>query len=397
MSPHPLRSPWRAHALRWGAGAAALAAALAMLVAGCGGGVGVGGTGAFASGPVTGFGSIFVNGIEFDDRSAVVEDESGTGRSRDALRLGMLVEVESGPIGGTSAAPTATATRIRFASELVGPVQAVDVANSRLTVLGQTVVVTSGRAAFDASFADGLASVPVGGNVEVYGFYGLSGQLIATRIEPRGGTLAAFKLRGVVRALDTGARTFQLGALTLDYAGVAPPPGLAEGAIVRVTVATAAAGGRWPVLTFADGVRRLPDRDDARLRGTVTAFTSTRSFSINGLPVDAANASFDDEAGVVLGARIEVEGAASGGTLRATRVKVDDGGPQGGELRGLIEAHFPALRTFVLRGVAVVYGAGTEFQDGTVADIERGVEVEARGVLSGDGTKLLATRVRFRN
>lgn len=393
MSPHPLQVSWRARLMRW---AAAGAAALGAAIAGCGGGVGVGGTGAYASGPVTGFGSIFVNGIEFDDRNAAVEDESGGSRSRDALRLGMLVEVESGPIGGTSSAPTATATRIRFASELVGPVQSVDLAGSSVVVLGQTVEVIGGRTAFDASYTSGLASVAAGSNVEVYGFYGLNGRLIATRIEPRGGSLAAFKLRGAVTALDSAGRSFRLGTLTLDYAGVAPPAGLRDGLIVRVTVATAALGGRWSVLTFEDGVRRLPDLGDARLRGTITTFASTRSFSINGQPVDASAASIDNEAGIVLGARVEAEGAASGGTLRATRVKVDGGGAQDGELRGTIEASFPALQTFVLRGVRVTWGAGTEFQDGTAADLGVGVEVEARGVLSGDGTKLLATRVRFR-
>ncbi len=393
MSPDTLQLSWRTRLWRW---VAAGAAALAAVVSGCGGGVGVGGTGAYASGPVTGFGSIFVNGIEFEDRNAQVEDESGASRSRDALRLGMLVEVESGPIGGNSSAPTATATRIRFASELVGPVQNVDLAGSSLTVLGQTVLVASGRTAFDASYAEGLASVALGSNVEVYGFYGLNGRLIATRIEPRGGTLAAFKLRGAVSGLDLGAHTFQLGALTLDYDGLAPPTGLRDGLIVRVTVATTAVSGRWKVLTFEDGVRRLPDRGDARLRGTITAFSTTRSFSINGQPVDASTATLENEAGIALGARVEAEGAASGGVLRATRVKVDDGGAQGGELRGLIEASFPLLQTFVLRGVRVTYRSGTEFQDGSAADLSVGREVEARGVLSGDGTRLLATRIRIR-
>ncbi len=67
------------------------------LLAACGGGGGVdtGGTGgavpAVASGPITGFGSVIVGGVRFDDSSAEVEDLDGTRRSRDELRLGMTV------------------------------------------------------------------------------------------------------------------------------------------------------------------------------------------------------------------------------------------------------------------------------------------------------------------
>jgi hypothetical protein len=382
--------------LRWGA---ACALALAAAIAGCGGGVGVGGTGAYASGPITGFGSIFVNGIEFSDDAARVEDDSGAASTRGALRLGMLVEVESGPIGGSSSAPTASATRIRFASEIVGPVESVNLAGNTLAVFGQTVAVTA-TTVFDDTLAGGLAGVVVGGNVEVYGYYdAANARFVATRIEP-GVAPLAFKLRGPVANLDTAARTFTIGTLSLGYTGVTPPAGLANGSVVRVAVATSPVAGQWRVLSFGEGLRQLPDLDDVHLRGIVTARTSSRQFSVNGQAVDAGNATFPDgEAGIVLGARVEVEGAVSGGVLRARQVEIDDdGGPQGGfELRGNIEAYFPALQTFVLRGVTVFYGDDVEYQDGTAADLRVGAAVEARGVLSADGTRLLARRIRFRD
>ncbi|MGE5115419.1 MAG: hypothetical protein ACM3N6_02890, partial [Betaproteobacteria bacterium] len=43
----------------------------------CGGGVGTGGTGSYGSGPVSGFGSIFVGDIEFDDSAAAIVDDDG--------------------------------------------------------------------------------------------------------------------------------------------------------------------------------------------------------------------------------------------------------------------------------------------------------------------------------
>ena len=384
------------------AAAALLVVLLAAVVTGCGGGVGVGGTGAtaFAAGPITGFGSIFVNGVEFDDASARVEDEDGVASARGALRLGMLVEVESGAIGGSTSAPTATATRIRYASAIVGAVASVDATAGTLVVLGQTVATTA-TTVFDASLSGGLASIAVDAVVEVFGFYDVAaGRVIATRIEPRDGTPLFYRLRGPVRAFDAAAHTFSIGDLALDYTAVTPPAGLANGSVVRLRIATTPVAGRWQVLAFGDGLRSLPDLDEVRLRGPVTALTSTRSFSVNGQAVDASGATFPDgEAGVVLGARVEVEGPSVGGVLRARKVEIDDdGGAQGGfELRGNVEQHRPLLQTFVLRGITVFYGAVVEFDGGTAANIADGVAIEARGVLSADGTALLARRIRFRN
>jgi hypothetical protein len=122
--------------LTWLRRAAALVPLAAAVIAGCGGSVGVGGTGGYASGPVDGFGSVFVSGIEFDDASAAVFDDDGALSSRAALKLGMGTEVESGAIGGAADAPTATATTIRVVSEVVGLARDIDAANGTLSVFG---------------------------------------------------------------------------------------------------------------------------------------------------------------------------------------------------------------------------------------------------------------------
>ena len=145
---------------------ALLCALLATAVAaGCGGGVGTGGTGgnatAYASGPITGFGSVIVGGVRFDDVSAEVQDADGARRSRDELRLGMTVEVDSTAITSDASGSSATATRIRFESELVGPVGAVDLAAGSFTLLGQRVSVDT-TTVFDERLASGLAGLSLG-------------------------------------------------------------------------------------------------------------------------------------------------------------------------------------------------------------------------------------------
>lgn len=100
-------------------------------IAGCGGGgTGVaglssGGTGSFTSGTITGFGSIIVNGIRYNNDTATVLTSDDSVSSNPALQLGMVVNIEGSavtPASSTTGLPTATAYRITYGSEWIGPV-----------------------------------------------------------------------------------------------------------------------------------------------------------------------------------------------------------------------------------------------------------------------------------
>ncbi|MDH5539919.1 MAG: DUF5666 domain-containing protein, partial [Rhizobacter sp.] len=65
-------------------------------------------------------------------------------------------------------------------------------------------------------------------------------------------------------------------------------------------------------------------------------------------------------------------------------------------LRGLISSVDVASTSFVLRGVTVGYSPATRYDGGTAANLLAGADVEARGMLSADGTRLVASRIRFR-
>src|SRR4249920_3398790 len=106
---------------------------VATLVIACGGGVGSGGTGAFASGPITGFGSIVVEDIHFDESAARIDDDDGDDRQRSDLHLGTMVEVQSGEIRDGAA----TASQVRIVSALIGSVQSAG--SGTLVVNGQSV------------------------------------------------------------------------------------------------------------------------------------------------------------------------------------------------------------------------------------------------------------------
>ena len=375
---------------------------LAAGIAACGGGGGGGSSGggqtSFTSGTITGFGSVIINGIRFDDSSAGVSDDDDNSQSKDDLRLGMSAEVEGSSVTThTSGARHGSASAIHFGSEIVGPVSSVG-ANS-LVVLGQTVDVTASTV-FDDRLPNGLASIQPGDIVEVYGLPGATaGQYTATRIEPK---IAAqsFKLRGVVANLDTNAKTFTIGSETISYVNLSVnqiPANLANGLRVRVKLLTAQASGAWVATKLKSGVRSVGRHSEAELKGLITEFTTIHSFSVNGIPVDATNATFPNGDALAAGTRVEVDGSTVDGVIIATKVKIEsehDVESEGFELHGALTDLNAELKTFMLRGVKVNYGNIT---GDIVASLANGVRVEVKGSPSVDRTSLDATRIKLDN
>lgn len=352
---------------------------IAASLAGCGGGgiagLDSGGTGSFTGGTVTGLGSIIVGGVRFDDSGAtVVRSDGGT---VSALRVGMVVSVQGSPIEGPSSPgglATATAERITYASEWVGPVDAVAAGPGTFTVLGQTVVVRA-NTVFDGT-AMQLGELTPAMFVEVYGYLDTSShQLVATRVESTRAAPGSYQLSGTVTRLDTAARRFTLGTALIDAGDLALPAGLAPGRLVRVRLDTERTGPVWTAtrIDLRDAeADALEDAEGAEveIEGSVTAFTSATSFRVNGLPVDARNAQVQGT--IALGAAVEVHGRAVGGVIVATQVEVEDEAEieqREYEFYGTVSNLDTAARRFTLRDLLFVYTASTVFEDGvTLAD-----------------------------
>lgn len=381
---------------------------LALLAACGGGGSGGGGDDAggtpqatsFTRGAITGFGSVIVNGVRFDDDAADVEDDDGSARSRDDLRLGMEVEIE----GGTIREGRGSARQIRIGSALLGPVQAVDSAAGTLTLLDQTVKIVP-TTVFDDDLDGALAAVRPGDLLEVHAQYDASaGVYTASRVDDEDDA-RFYKLRGVVTGLDTAAQTFRIGTALLSYAGLGTS--FSDGQTVRLSLRTVKVDGAWEVAGVRDTRPARDDHDDAEIEGRITAFVSGTSFSVDGIEVDARDARFDDgRAGLALGTKVEVEGSLVAGVLVARKVEIDsddddgsddasddDGDDDGFELHGAIASLDTAARTFELRGVTVSYAGGVRFDDLREDQLADGLKVEVKGRLSADGTDVVATRI----
>ena len=377
----------------------------ASLLTGCGSG-GSGSTAgpaksSFTAGPITGFGSVIINGIRFKSSTATVANDDDEAQSETDLKLGMVAEVEAGEITSDSTGSHADAKSIHFRSAIIGPVDAIDTATRLLIVLGQTVDV-SNTTVFGDSLPNGPFSISVGDVLEIFGMLDTNtGHYLATRIESKANA-PFFKLRGVVTNLDTTAHTFMIGGETISYARLAPdkvPADLANRLLVSVKLETTKVGGAWVATKLKIAAHHVADHDEVELKGLVTSVTSRTQFSVDGIAVDARNARFSpDGATIVPGTEVEVEGAVRDGVIIATKVKIeteDEDEHEGFELHGAIEMLNTTAKTFVLRGVKVSYGGPIVFKDGRESDLLDGRNVEVKGNLSTDGTMLEAKSISF--
>ena len=362
-----------------------------------GSGVGSGGTGvstadATGVGSVDGAGSIIVDGLRYDTRTAVgsVED------APNGLQLGMSVKV-TGPVNADFT--RGVARRVESAADIRGPVTLVNVAGGSFVILGTTVTTDEATVWADAP---GLSAVAAGQTLQVWGLPAGPGVLRATRIEQRGASQPI--LTGTVQNLNSAGRSFSLGGVLVDYAGTEPVGSLGQplsnGTLVRVrgeirpngTLAASKVQWWYPLPTV--------DANTAFFAGIVTDFAGLGSLRVLGLPVDASAAQIagGPPGGIGNGVKVEVGGTVSGGVLRASVLKIrhvpGTGGPASFELFGNVGA-FNSPADFRVKGQPIdAGGAGVVFTNGQASDLRNGVRVRIQGSQVVGGV-LIARSVSF--
>jgi hypothetical protein len=379
---------------------AAIAALL--LAASCGGGgndllagIGSGGTGGIAVGPITGFGSVIVNGIEFDDTAAQVTIGGRADRPVSELKLGMVVEVR-GTISADGKSGKADAIIATVAAE--GPVAAISVSSRNLWLLGQRVRIDAGTVFEGFPALDALA---VGDIVAVSGLKDASNDVIAaTRIErgpPFVSGTTAIEIQGEIAALTP--TTFQIGSLTINYAGAAlnnaPGGGLANGLTVTVQAAQPPLGN---LLTATSVQVRAAASNGTFLEfaGYVANFISASDFRVGTLNINAANAKFvgGTVADLAVGKRVEVEGTIRNGVLVASEIdllKIEE--EELAEVEGAITDYI-SQGNFKVRG-QLVDATAAAFVSGAAANLANGRQVHVKG--SVRGSVLAAAQIEFKD
>jgi hypothetical protein len=331
-----------------------VALAAATILAACGGGSSGSSMGTSAStmhgasGTITGFGSVFVNGTEFatDMHTQVLDGDNDDAASSTAnLQVGMTVDVDAA--GGS-------ASMLRFTSAVRGEVDAVDTTMSTLTVLGQTVKITSGSS-FAGNVSNGAAAAPVaqlsdihvGDYVVAFGYLECTGSscssgatdIVATLVnEPA--SVGKYRVQGYVSNYSSSSNSFTINGLTVDIATMGTSPTVcntmnctfANGDFVSVR-STAAPTGTYSAtastltLTASDIKLRpvaptFAAGSTVTIEGPVTQLGGT-SFVVRGIMVDASGLA-SSMMGLANNQIVEVTGTVSAsGTLMATSIEVE--------------------------------------------------------------------------
>lgn len=304
------------------AGLSALLLALGMLLGSCG--AGGEGTGAFAAGPVEGFGSIVLGGREYDDSQArlliEIDPRAAEEAPLTALRLGMV-----GRIALDAEGRIAT---MRVAPELIAPVTDIDLAARRFIAGGQVVQVDATPA--EPTVLEGLRDLRdlrEGEIVEVHGQRGSDGVIRAGYVAQTG-LARGVRVAGTLRPISDRRAQWAIGDLPIDVslAQVLPAgrPLLAGSRVVAYTSGELMDDGYLVPQVVAVAAPDWTEGVATRLSGSITAFQSIADFRVLGLPVDATGAAFSGGSlnDLGTGRLVELDGSVTGGRLVARSVRI---------------------------------------------------------------------------
>ncbi len=363
---------------------AAILAAIAL--AGCGGGmqagVGSGGSGAplaVGLGPVTGFGSIIVNGERYDESAAeVLVDERPDGARAAtvaAIRLGMQ---------GRTAAPQSRG-RDRDGgrgSRRPGEFRERDgLRRSRTDRAGQC---RSGEPTAFEGF-DSLADLAAGAVVEVHGDRAGNGDILATRVELKPAGLALVRVAGT--AANVNGRSFSIGALSVDATSATLVPAgatIANGQRVVAWTDVPYTGGALAAKVVRVGASTIAPNTAVTLDGVIGDFQGTSSFRVSGVPVSAAQANAitgGSAADLRNGLHVRVRGTFATSVLNATSLEFLKAAQATVQLTGPITDFVAADVPFRIRNTLARVTPQTTYVDGSASNLGNGAVVKATGLL----------------
>ena len=394
-------------------------AAIAISITACSSGgsdvAGIGGSGITSSGTITGFGSVYVNGVKYDTSSATISIDDNPGIESD-LSVGMRVTVSGSLIDDSNG----TATSISFNDDLEGPVSNIQPlpydTTRTMTVLGRQVVIDSTTTSFDISGTlpgpFDFDSIVDGNLVEISGFLDSNGVMKATRVELKATNFNhnnnTVEMKGTVENFIAGPPvTFNLAnttGVTIDATGIVPdnnlPGGIVDGAFVEVKGTCSSANCTTVNASKVEsGLDDFNDNDDVEVEGIITSLTDQNNFEVNGIPVDASGATrIPASLNLVEDREVEVEGTIVNGTLVATKVKDESNDLK---VEATISSVTPSASSFELTPVSgqpaitVVIDKSTEVDDNVgsitnpddlITGLNSGDFVSIEGYDGGSGT-----------
>lgn len=360
---------------------------------GCGGGgggsttasaPGTGGTGIYAQGSISGFGSVILNGVKFDDTAAQVWLD-GVRRTSADLRLGMVAAIQ-GERGVDLTLGTASHIDVwSIAQGLVTQGSVTPGALGQFTVSGMTVQ-TDSNTVFDGVSAP--AQLTPGQRVAVWGLQtGADGRTWnATRVAVVPDTQVIPDPPVVSSGLVSVTNSqFFLNGWRLTGALAST---LSGGQLARVQGDLSLSASTDLELTGVKSLEPLASvqpQGEIEIEGFVTTPLLNGRFMLGAIAVDVSSTTTyrPTTSALTVGARVEVYGSWQSGVLKAREVEFEDEQTlHEVEITARIEA-FTSLADFVVRGQRC-NATNATISHGTAADVLQDVKVKVKGTKSGD-------------
>ncbi len=293
---------------------------------------GTGGTGV-SYGTLTAFGSVFVNGVEFNTSAAAITLNGAPGSgAHGGLKIGMVVRVR-GTIDASGT--TGTASSVAYTDDTEGPVSsitAIDATTSDVLVLGRHVILDAATVFENTTFS----TLVVGNVIEVSGLTDQNGFVRASYVRKKKESFTPgddIEVKGVIQGLDTVAETFLINALTVNYAAADThdlPGGVpANGLYVEAKGTSFGLAGELLATSVdaEDEDLAVKDSNKAELEGYVTSMGAADQFTIGSRLVQTAPSTKyirGAAADIAPGVKLEVEGQLVNGVLIAANVIFKD-------------------------------------------------------------------------
>eukprot|EP00163_Fabomonas_tropica_P007777 TRINITY_DN17449_c0_g2_i1.p1 TRINITY_DN17449_c0_g2~~TRINITY_DN17449_c0_g2_i1.p1 ORF type:complete len:499 (+),score=72.71 TRINITY_DN17449_c0_g2_i1:70-1566(+) len=359
----------------------ALTAAVVSGLSACGGSDGASNETASAAasagtnvGPVSGFGSVYVNGTRFRTDGTVSSDD---GIERETqLEKGMILKVR----GDWDDQGSGEAERIFYDDTLRGPLASAawddTTQTGLLVVAGQDIRIDS-QTVFKGATPTELQVTPSAWEIRVSAWRLDDGGFRASFVgaNPVGSGFNdsnEVEIEGVVANLDALAETFTISGYPVDYGMAVFDDDLDEADLVNgmvVEVEGFIDGGVLFVREIDDEDDVFEENDDVEVGGAISGSydPDLRQFKLNGFTVQVANdTEFEDgllESDLADGVLIKVEGNYQNGVILAEEVEPREGDA---EVNGVVESLESDF--MVVSGVRVFLTASTLISDSSIKD-----------------------------
>ena len=245
------------------------------------------------TGVITGFGSVFVNGVEYETDSASINIDGTQNAAGDdsGLKLGMVVT-----LSGDASGETGTAVSIEFNDEVEGIVTATPAVDGALKIMGLTIK-TDEDTVFESQDAaiTTIDQIELGNVIEVSGYSAGDGVVWATRLELKKTALEAndeVNLKGLVTQLS--GTTFMIGDMLIDFNTASLDEDidvLANDMLVKVKSDGTMSNGALVATEVElkskkkNKIETDGDDDEVEVEGVITSAVLDSVFEVNGAPV----------------------------------------------------------------------------------------------------------------